>query len=213
MKKVGRPAYILPQKYIKKYLAGKSANQISKDVGVSAQAVINALKRQGIETRGTKHSQKTRRLVLSPEQINEYLMGATSVKRLSKELKVSWTTVSKAFCRQGIKIRTLEDSNKLMYGEKQNREINRTKKWKRWREAVYERDNHTCIMCGTNAEDAMLNPHHIKRKTDYPNLVFDVNNGVTLCFDCHVIVTNDEQSFEEDFTKHVYSCRNSEIML
>ena len=51
-----------------------------------------------------------------------------------------------------------------------------------WRRAVYERDRYTCLNCGGNQG---LNAHHIKSWVAYPELRFDVDNGKTLCFDCH----------------------------
>jgi 5-methylcytosine-specific restriction endonuclease McrA len=51
-----------------------------------------------------------------------------------------------------------------------------------WREAVYARDNYICKICGNGGE---LNAHHIKPISDYPELALNVDNGVTLCIDCH----------------------------
>lgn len=51
-----------------------------------------------------------------------------------------------------------------------------------WRKAVYERDNYTCQECGSKRG---LNAHHVKQWVSYPALRFDVNNGITLCEECH----------------------------
>jgi hypothetical protein len=51
-----------------------------------------------------------------------------------------------------------------------------------WREAVYKRDRYQCRECGGVGP---LNAHHIKHWAHYPELRFDVDNGITLCLDCH----------------------------
>lgn len=55
--------------------------------------------------------------------------------------------------------------------------------YKTWRKAVYERDNYTCQKC--NKRGGRLEAHHIKPWSDYPEVRFDVNNGMTLCETCH----------------------------
>lgn len=60
--------------------------------------------------------------------------------------------------------------------------IRQSAQYKQWRRAVLERDNHTCIWCGTTKN---LNADHIKRFADFPALRFDIDNGRTLCEPCH----------------------------
>jgi len=51
-----------------------------------------------------------------------------------------------------------------------------------WRYLVLHRDELQCQICGTREN---LHAHHIKSWSQYPDLRFDLENGITLCIDCH----------------------------
>lgn len=56
----------------------------------------------------------------------------------------------------------------------------------RWKEAVKERDNYTCQKCyGKNQTKRKVAAHHIKPKEGFPELMYDISNGITLCDYCH----------------------------
>lgn len=58
-----------------------------------------------------------------------------------------------------------------------------TREYKEWKRAVLERDNFTCQKCG--ATGAGLAAHHNKSFKDNPELRIDLDNGITLCRNCH----------------------------
>ena len=67
---------------------------------------------------------------------------------------------------------------------KKNDLIRHSLEYKQWREAVYKRDNYICVLCGYKGGNK-LNADHIKRFSEYPTLRFNLDNGRTLCVDCH----------------------------
>jgi len=59
---------------------------------------------------------------------------------------------------------------------------------KNWRLKVFQRDKFTCQICGAKSKKnnpVKLNAHHIKRWSSNLDLRYDINNGVTLCENCH----------------------------
>jgi len=53
-----------------------------------------------------------------------------------------------------------------------------------WRNKVLERDKFTCQCCGDN-RGGNLQAHHIENFADNRDLIFDLDNGITLCNNCH----------------------------
>jgi hypothetical protein len=58
-----------------------------------------------------------------------------------------------------------------------------SKEVREWRAAVLKRDGFKCVECG---ETDGLHAHHIARWSDFPSLRVIIDNGVTLCADCHL---------------------------
>jgi len=52
-----------------------------------------------------------------------------------------------------------------------------------WREAVFARDSWACQKCGKRCCE--LHPHHIKPFAKFPKLRLAIDNGITLCKECH----------------------------
>lgn len=64
-----------------------------------------------------------------------------------------------------------------------NKTLRHSVDYKLWREAVFKRDDFTCIWCGQRG--GKLNSDHIKPFALFPELRFAIDNGRTLCEDCH----------------------------
>ena len=106
------------------------------------------------------------------------------------------------------KIGDANRGRKLSEESKENMSIGQTKYWDRkgrkeqkrykhttsrrdyrqWRSDVFTRDNWTCQTCGERG--CYLEAHHIKGWAEYPELRYDMGNGVTLCKECHKLTDN-----------------------
>ena len=59
-----------------------------------------------------------------------------------------------------------------------------------WRKAVFERDGYKCQCCGDKSRKGhpvTLQAHHLDGFAKNESLRYDVNNGITLCYNCHDI--------------------------
>jgi len=78
-----------------------------------------------------------------------------------------------------------------------------TQPYKNWRTAVFKRDDYTCQIC--NERGGRLQAHHIRPIRDHKNdlLIFDINNGITLCEECHREVNGHEDEFKSIFNDKI----------
>lgn len=65
----------------------------------------------------------------------------------------------------------------------ENMRIRQSFEYKLWRKSIFERDKFTCIWC--KQIGGKLTADHIKPFALFPELRFAIDNGRTLCIDCH----------------------------
>ena len=114
-----------------------------------------------------------------------YIIKHLTIEKIAKIYGCSYETIRKFLKIYKIKIRkpSTEGGNNqhtiLYWGERRAL----YHKEKDWRKTIFERDKYTCQFCfkiGGNLE-----AHHIRSWKNYPNYRLDINNGITLCLDCH----------------------------
>ena len=81
------------------------------------------------------------------------------------------------------KDRSLEDRRKISIGKGGNGELHKFNRGKlsRWSKQVIKRDV-CCQKCESTKD---LHAHHIFQKALFPDLAYDLANGLTLCSGCH----------------------------
>jgi len=55
-----------------------------------------------------------------------------------------------------------------------------------WRNEVYKRDEWKCRICNKHCQKGDIVAHHLKKFSDYLELRFIIENGMTLCRKCHM---------------------------
>ena len=68
--------------------------------------------------------------------------------------------------------------------------------YKQFRTDVLRRVKFSCKMCKPSGKKKKMYVHHIRTWASASSLRFYVGNGITLCYDCHKVVTGKEEQYE-----------------
>ena len=71
------------------------------------------------------------------------------------------------------------------------KDIRKSPEYQRWRREVKHRDENTCRICAVQRN---LHVHHIKPLEKYPEFATDIDNGITLCGNCHAFLSGREEN-------------------
>ena len=146
---------------------------------------------------GHRHSEESRRLMSESrrgkplsEETKKKISAANLGKRNTEEAN---RKIAVAHRRENLSPETRELMSAWQRGERnsqwrggitpENVLIRTSVEGIEWRIAVFSRDNCTCQFCGKRG--GIIHAHHVKSFSEFPNLRFDVDNGVTLCKQCH----------------------------
>lgn len=150
---------------------------------------INSLGHKGQippSRRGAKLSESHKAALLRAVIGNKFCVGKKISKAHIEALRNSW--IGKHLSpehRMKISLAQRGEKSKNWKGgaSSVNKRLRMSVDFKLWREAVYLRDNWTCQKCLIRG--GTLHPHHIKPFASFPDLRFDVSNGLTVCKKCH----------------------------
>lgn len=108
----------------------------------------------------------------------------SSLMKGTKRLGLKYTKAGKTMFRKE-DIRITGENNPFWKGgiTPINHKIRVSSEYQLWRVAVFTRDDYTCQMCGKRG--GKLCAHHTKSFSEYPELRFAIDNGETLCLECH----------------------------
>lgn len=134
-------------------------------------------------------------------KLNNPLFDKKTVKKVFKTREkngVNYTSHSEKFKAMLSKLRMGKNNPNYKHGKSKERvRIQGSRKYKKWRKSVFERDNYICQICGQRG--GYLEVHHIKSYAENPKLRFDINNGVTLCKNCHISIDEQRKRFVKQY--------------
>lgn len=134
-----------------------------------------------------------------------YLGNQYSILTIAKILKLSLFVTHNKLKKFDIPIRTQSEALVLTKEERSGKNASNWKggltsayelarnsiELKQWRKQIFKRDNWTCQYCHDRSHKGhsfKIHAHHIKSFVCYPEERFSMNNGITLCEDCHMYV-------------------------
>jgi hypothetical protein len=135
----------------------------------------------GNASRGRKYSKKIRERFSKSQIGNKHNLGKHHSEETRNKIRLAHlgkTSDKKSLSKMG-----LHNPNWKGGITPINKRIRCSREFKLWREAVFERDRYTCVWCGIKGGE--LHPDHIKPFAYFPELRFAIDNGRTLCANCH----------------------------
>ena len=85
-------------------------------------------------------------------------------------------------------------------------------KIKHWEISVKRRDKYICQKCRKPVRGFHCKAHHIKPRKEYPELIYDVDNGMTLCTSCHFSIHMKGRKLSEETKKKISESRQGFVV-
>jgi len=168
----------------KDYQSGTSLKEVGKKYEFSAGGIGRKFNKNGCETRDYKEAG-----ILTNEKYGNIKKAQEKVKEMcgTGEFQKQMSSI-----RQGIPIEEWTH-----FTTPENLQYYKSEEFKVWRNEVLDRDGYICQKC--NQKKSELHAHHIKPKAKFWELRTDINNGITLCRDCHFSLNGKEHKYEQFF--------------
>lgn len=179
----------IKEQAINLYKSGIGSCTISKQLRIPTGTICGWIKNAGIVRETNQKSNKRIKAYPKSVQIKaiELYLSGLSMKKVGDKIGVHPMTLWKWIKRKGLSRSKGSPKEKNVNWKggitpEYNR-IRNTPEYRRWRTSVYERDKWTCKSCEKVGGE--LRAHHILPFSKYPSMRLEINNGITLCEECH----------------------------
>ncbi len=131
------------------------------------------------------HKQKIRLALLGKKKSPDHAEKCRQNARIKFQSgHIPWNTGKPSPKRGKPQIQTKGENNPNWKGgiTKNRNKVCSSGEYKNWRRLTLEKYGHICQRCGVKANTV----HHLFNFVDYPDLRFDVENGIPLNSECHI---------------------------
>ena len=133
-----------------------------------------------------QHSDETKKILSEFRTGNQYAKGSVRTKEHKEAIS-----------------RAHSGENNWNWKGGCSRDTRNDKRYKKWRANIFARDDWTCQTCSRRScsgDKVYIEAHHINSWAQYPEERYDLENGVTLCKECHAL-TDNFKGKNNDFSK------------
>ena len=133
-----------------------------------------------------------------PWDMNHKPHSEKTKKLLSDVVKARWSKIKAGLMEDNFHTKEWENNTRKTHlarwdkiGRTQKRPKHNCSKYTLWRKSVFERDKYVCQHCGARngfGKTVYFQAHHIKHFAKFPELRYELSNGITLCLPCHKVV-------------------------
>lgn len=183
--------------------SGLSYMGIAKKLNISKKTVSYHLSKANCHNGMRFTNNKSAIYIKLDDLKNDYINGGLSLEKIALKHNVKRATLTIVFRKCGLILRTQNEQRAILrdlglykscdnkggnnpnwHGGKSRKRYHgyTEEEYLSWRKQVFIRDNYTCVECGKRWE---LNAHHIIPTRIDKSKILDVNNGITICEDCH----------------------------
>ncbi|UYZ20736.1 HNH endonuclease [Mesobacillus jeotgali] len=144
---------------------------------------------KGAPRRGTKHTPVSLEKIKATRIKKRVYFECFQCGKTTERVRSGYSRSGKRFCTYTCY------KNYLKENRVETIDITDSALYKEWRKKVYTRDNFRCKMPGCNSNSRDIAAHHIYPKKLFPEKQFLLNNGITLCRNCHEKTYGKESNF------------------